>query len=184
MVRFRKTNALTIMQKRILISLVGLLFFVACSRKHAETATVDTNAASAPKQEVKIEPATGSPEYPAAKLTIVSPRDGQVFKNPNDSVLVVMQVSGIQLAVPTDADSTRGIAYSKQGQHVHVIIDDKPYMADYKNGQPFNVGVLAPGMHTIRAFPSFSWHESIKSHGAFATRTFFAGAAPRANVTA
>src|SRR5204862_1172745 len=128
---------------------------------------VDTNAAAAPKQEVKIEPATGSPQYPDAKLTIVSPREGQVLKNAMDSVMVVMQVSGTKLEVPTGADSTRGIAYSKQGQHVHVIVDDKPYMADYKNGQPFNVGLLAPGMHTIRAFPSYSWHESIKSKNAF-----------------
>lgn len=150
----------------------------ACGRKQAETSTIDTNAASAPKQEIKIEPATGSPEYPDAKLTIVSPREGQVFKNPNDSALVVMQVSGIQLSVPTGADSTRGIAYSKQGQHVHVIIDDKPYMADYKNGQPFNVGLLSAGVHTVRAFPSYSWHESIKSKSSFAAHTFYVGAKP------
>jgi hypothetical protein len=166
------------MQKRILFSLVGLFLFAACGRKQAETTTVDSNAASAQKQEVKIEPATGSPEYPDAKLTIVSPRDGQVLKNASDSVLVVMQVSGIQLAVPTGADSTRGIAYSKQGQHVHVIIDDKPYMADYKNGQPFNIGVLAAGMHTVRAFPSYSWHESIKSKSSFGAHVFYVGAKP------
>jgi hypothetical protein len=159
------------MQNRIVFSLIGVLFFAACSRKQSETATVDTNAA-AQKQQIKIEPVTGSPQYPDAKLTIVSPREGQVLKKAMDSVLVVMQVSGIQLATPTSGDSTRGIAYSKQGQHVHVIVDDKPYMADYKNGQPFNVGVLAPGMHTIRAFPSYSWHESIKSKNAFAVRTF------------
>ena len=166
------------MQKRIVFSLVGLLLIAACSRKQAETATVDTNAAAAQKQEIKIEPATGSPQYPDAKLTIISPREGQVLKNSNDSVRVVMQVTGIQLGVPTDADSTRGIAYSKQGQHVHVIIDGKPYMADYKNGQPFNVGLLGPGMHTVRAFPSYSWHESIKSKNAFDAHVFFVKSKP------
>jgi hypothetical protein len=117
-------------------------------------------------------------DYPDAKLEIVSPKEGQVLKKASDSVLVVMQVSGATLGVPTGADSTRGIAYSKQGQHIHVIVDDKPYMAYYKNGEPFNVGVLAAGMHTIRAFPSFSWHESIKSPNAFVTRTFSVGAVP------
>src|ERR1017187_5130879 len=71
-------------------------------------------------------------DYPDAKLEIVSPKEGQVLKNASDSVRVVMQVSGATLGVPTDADSTLGIAYSKQGQHVHVIVDDKPYMAYYK----------------------------------------------------
>ncbi|HEY3874662.1 MAG TPA: hypothetical protein VGM92_04245, partial [Candidatus Kapabacteria bacterium] len=113
--------------------------------------------------------------YPNASLTIVEPREGQILKQ-GDSVRVVMEVAGATLGVHTDADSTLGIAYSKQGQHVHVIVDNKPYMANYKNGQPFDIGVLPAGVHTIRAFPSFSWHESIKSPHAFATRTFYVGA--------
>src|ERR1700733_7219231 len=145
------------------ISLGALL--ASCSKKAEET-TVDTT------QHIQVMAAPHF-DYPDAKLVIVSPREGQILKNATDSVLVVMQVSGETLGVPTGADSTMGIAYSKQGQHVHIIVDDKPYMAYYKNGQPFNVGVLAPGMHTIRAFPSFSWHESIKSPNAFATRTFY-----------
>ncbi len=154
------------------IGLLVLPVLTGCGKKAEQAAlTSDTSAVK-----VAIEPATGSPAYPDAKLTIVSPAEGQVIKNEKDSVHVVMQVSGTMLAVPTDADSTRGIAYSKQGQHVHVIIDDKPYMADYKNGEPFNVGVLAPGMHTVRAFPSYSWHESIKSANSFAAHTFYIGA--------
>ena len=138
---------------------------ISCSKRTEET-SVDTTSPvaviTAPQR-----------AYPDASLSIVSPKEGETLKNAADSVKIVMQVSGTDLAVHTDGDSTMGIAYSKQGQHVHVIVDDKPYMADYKNGEPFNVGVLTPGMHTIRAFPSFSWHESMKSAHAFATRTFF-----------
>lgn len=159
--------------KRTLLPLL-LTLLISCGHKTDQTATVDTTAT--PK--ISIEPATGSPPYPSAKLTIVSPSEGQVLKNATDSVRVVMQVTGIDLAVPTGADSTKGIAYSKQGQHIHVIVDEKPYMANYKNGQPFNIGVLAPGKHTIRAFPSYSWHESIKAPESFAARTFTVGASP------
>jgi hypothetical protein len=113
--------------------------------------------------------------YPDVSLSIVSPKEGETLKNAGDSVKIVMQVSGTELGTHTDGDSTMGIAYSKQGQHIHVIVDSKPYMADYKNGESFNIGVLTPGMHTIRAFPSFSWHESMKSLHAFATRTFYIG---------
>ena len=163
------------MNKLFILVFLGTAFAIAGCTKKSEAPV-----ATAPG--ITIEPATGSPAYPDAKLVIVSPREGQVLKNATDSVLVVMQVSGITLGAPTDADSTRGIAYSKQGQHIHIIVDDKPYMAYYKNGQPFNVGLLAPGMHTVRAFPSYSWHESIKAPNAFGARTFFVGSAPEGNV--
>src|SRR5579872_490588 len=132
-----------------------------CGKRSEQTAQ-DSTLADRGAPQIQVVPAPQM-TYPDAKLAIVTPREGQLLKNANDSVLVVMQVSGTELGVHTDADSTLGIAYARQGQHVHVIVDDKAYMADFKNGQPFNVGVLAPGAHTIRAFPSFSWHESIKS---------------------
>jgi hypothetical protein len=164
---------------RIQIAFVALaLFTVGCAKKTDQNAQNPDSTAASSKVEVKIIPADQSPAFPDAKLEIVSPKEGQVFKNADDSFMVVMKVTGMDLAKPTDGDSTKGIAYSKQGQHVHVIIDSKPYMADYKNGEPFNVGVLAPGEHTIRAFPSRSWHESVKESAAFATRTFYVGSGP------
>lgn len=126
-------------------------------------------------QNIVISPAEHGPEYPQARLSIVSPREGQVFPNANDSVYVIMNVTGMDIAKPTQGDTTKGINYSKEGQHVHIIIDDKPYMANYKNGQPFNVGVLSAGMHTVRAFPSRSWHESVKVPAAFAMKSFSVG---------
>jgi hypothetical protein len=169
---------------RIQIAFVALALFTAgCAKKADQNAQNPDSTATASKVEVKIVPADPSPVFPDARLEIVSPKEGQVLKNANDSVKVVMKVTGMDLAKPTDGDSTKGIAYSKQGQHVHVIIDSKPYMADYKNGEPFNVGVLAPGEHTIRAFPSRSWHESVKESGAFATRTFYVGSGPEKGAT-
>jgi hypothetical protein len=134
---------------------------------HITTDTAKTTAV------IAIIPADSSMDFPNAKLLIVSPREGQVLTKASDSVGVIMNVTGMELGLPTGNDSARGVAYSKQGSHVHVIIDEKPYMADYKNGQPFMVGMLAAGKHTIRAFPSRSYHESVKSAGAFATRTFY-----------
>jgi hypothetical protein len=142
--------------------------------------TVDTSATltSGSTDNVTITPAEHGPQYAGAKIQIVSPREGQVIENANDSVFVVLNVTGMEIAKPTQGDSTKGLNYSKQGQHIHVIIDDKPYMANYVNGQPFNVGVLASGAHTIRVFPSRSWHESVKVPAAFASRAFFVGAKP------
>ena len=161
-------------------ALCGFSLLVGCKPKEATPPATDSTAQKATvAQPIMMIAADSSPEFPNAKLQIVSPREGQVLKNANDSVAVVMNVTGMELAKPTEGDATRGIAFSKDGAHVHVIIDEKPYMADYKNGQPFMVGVLAPGKHTIRAFPSRSWHESVKTAGAFATRTFYVGEAPK-----
>ncbi|MFI5202198.1 MAG: hypothetical protein ACHQNE_07410 [Candidatus Kapaibacterium sp.] len=153
------------------------MLFASCG-KHAEPAATGGQATNS--RQIQVIPAP-QVAYPPAKIKIIAPREGEVLKNSKDSVRIVMQVIGMKLGVPTDADSTLGIAYAKLGQHIHVIVDDHAYMADFKNGQPFNVGVLSPGMHTIRAFPSFSWHESMKSPEAFATRTFFVGQAPKPN---
>jgi hypothetical protein len=161
---------------------IGLnLGLSSCGNKHDETATTNDTTSTLTTNEpsnVTIEPAEHGPAYANAKIQIVSPREGQVIEDANDSVFVVLHVTGMEIAKPTQGDSTKGINYSKQGQHIHVIIDDKPYMANYVNGQPFNVGVLAPGAHTIRTFPSRSWHESVKVPAAFASRAFYVGAKP------
>ena len=131
--------------------------------------------------EIQIVPAPKR-TYPAATLKIIAPREGEVLKNSRDSVRIVMLATGMNLGVPTDSDTALGIAYAKQGQNIHVIVDSNPYRSDFQNGQPFNVGILSPGMHVIRAFPSFSWQEGVKSPAAFATRTFYVGSAPAANI--
>jgi hypothetical protein len=152
-----------------------------CGKKTDDTATTgdtSTTVTNTAPENITITPAEHGPDYAGAKIQIVSPREGQVLENANDSVFVVLNVTGMEIAKPTQGDSTKGLNYSKQGQHIHVIIDDKPYMANYVNGQPFNVGVLAPGAHTIRTFPSRSWHESVKVTAAFASRAFYVGSKP------
>lgn len=175
-------NSTVVRRYRILgtasVMMLGAMFlFSGCAKKADQTAMTDSTSTT-----IKIIPADASPAFPDAKLVIVSPTEGQVLKSAADSVKVVMNVTGMDLAKATEGDSTRGIAYSKEGQHVHVIIDEKPYMADYKNGQPFNVGILGAGEHTIRAFPSRSWHESVKVPAAFASRTFYVADGPTKGV--
>jgi len=75
----------------------------------------------------------------------------------------------------------------KKGQHIHVILDNEPYEADYNPGAPFSPDkfkTLAPGTHTLRAFPSREWHESIKQEDAadFDFVVFNNGSATATNV--
>ena len=65
---------------------------------------------------------------------------------------------------------------TKTGQHIHVILDNQPYFAHYDSSKAWLFKNIPPGTHTIRAFPSRPWHESIKEPGAFAMVTFHVGA--------
>jgi hypothetical protein len=51
-------------------------------------------------------------------------------------------------------------------------LDNQPYQAIYNTEQSILLSDLAPGTHTLRAFPVRPWHESFKNDGAYAQTTF------------
>jgi len=69
------------------------------------------------------------------------------------------------------------------GSHVHLILDNTPYMRIDDASAPIKLGKLAPdglaeGQHVLVAFPSRSTHESVKPIGdksPLAVVTFFVG---------
>ena len=110
----------------------------------------------------------------SATVTILSPKEGERFKS-GESLFVAVTATGVSLGAQTQYADVCGLANSGKGQHVHVIVDNAPYLADYADGKPFPIGALAPGVHTVRVFASRSWHESIKSPGSFKSVTFYVG---------
>lgn len=58
------------------------------------------------------------------------------------------------------------------GPHLHVILDNQPYIAVYDIDRPLILEDLSPGTHTLRAFASRPWHESFKNEGAYDQTTF------------
>lgn len=69
------------------------------------------------------------------------------------------EVSNYEFSVPTpDADQLM-CANSDKGQHVHLIIDNEPYIAKY---EPTFEQTMTDGEHYILTFLSRSYHESIK----------------------
>ncbi|MGB3802051.1 MAG: hypothetical protein WA952_19680 [Lewinella sp.] len=69
-------------------------------------------------------------------------------------------VSGYTFGKITDDADDLMCANSDQGQHVHLIIDNEPYIAKY---EPTFDQVVQDGEHHILTFLSRSYHESIKS---------------------
>ncbi len=145
----------------------GLL--AGCQNKNAGDEQAEADSLNAPKG-VRIVKAEAGPDFPDVKLAIVSPAADEVVTG--DSVYVKVDLKGFDLASPTAGEQSKGINFSKDGQHVHVIIDDQPYKAMYATDS-MGFGGLAPGAHTVRVFPSRSWHESVKKPGAFAAQNFW-----------
>ncbi|MBD2338504.1 hypothetical protein H6G64_16130 [Calothrix sp. FACHB-156] len=58
------------------------------------------------------------------------------------------------------------------GPHLHVILDNQPYIAVYDLNKPLVFSDLSPGTHSLRVFASRPWHESFKNEGAYAQIKF------------
>jgi len=122
---------------------------------------------------VTIEAWDNSPPFEGAKTRISNFEDGSVLDDAKVSVIV--DVENYELGVQTDTPRAKEIANSAQGQHAHIILDNDPYLADYKAGEPFDIGVLTEGPHTLVVFPSRSYHESVKSPDAAEILNFYVG---------
>ena len=106
--------------------------------------------------------APDSPQFPDAVLT---KRDVSI--EPNDSsnaVNYTFDVAGYELGLQTEDAATRGIANSGKGQHIHFIVNNGPYSAHYMPGVS---NQLEDGNYVVLAFLSRSYHESVKSEGAY-----------------
>ncbi len=122
---------------------------------------------------VTIEVGERSPAFPGAKARFTSLEDGDVLDDNN--VSVVVDVENYELGIQTETPRAKEIANSAKGQHVHIILDNDPYFADYEAGVPFDIGVLDEGPHTLIVFPSRSYHESVKSKDSVDIVNFYVG---------
>jgi hypothetical protein len=79
------------------------------------------------------------------------------------------KVLNYTLGAQTPDAGTLLCANSAKGQHIHFILDNKPYQASYS---PDVTARLTPGHHVLLAFLSRSYHESIKTKTAFIVKEF------------
>lgn len=106
--------------------------------------------------------APDSPSFPDAQLT-----KSDLSIEPSDSTFTLnysFDVAGYELGIQTEDAATRGIANSGKGQHIHYIVNNGPYAAHYMADVPDE---LEAGNYTVLAFLSRSYHESVKSPGAY-----------------
>ena len=147
---------------RLLLGL-SLLLFAGCGGGE------DTGSDTA----VQIEVGERSPAFEGAMARFTTPADSVVVDSA--SVDVTVAVENYELGVQTDTDRAQQLANSANGQHVHIIVDNEPYFANYEADTPFSIGTLSPGAHSAVVFPSRSYHESVKSADAYDVVNFYVG---------
>ena len=81
-------------------------------------------------------------------------------------------VKNYELRKGTSDASKHNLAESDKGQHIHFIVNNGPYMAKYDKS--FEVE-MKEGYHTVLAFLSRSYHESLKQKDAFLVKQYKVG---------
>jgi hypothetical protein len=184
-------SRLPLMKIATLVSLSVAMLAVSCTPQATNTNTANSNSANSNAATASQSGGTPSdatpmgaeaPGYfragPTGPVTLrfTSPVDGATIEG--NSVAPTFSITNY----PIYKDAQRN-----KGQHIHVILDNEPYEADYDPNKPFSpesgkFNNLSPGTHTLRAFPSREWHESIKEPGAFDMVVFHVGKATVTNI--
>jgi hypothetical protein len=114
-------------------------------------------AFSCDNNKIKISKVEGSPKYEDAALVLNELNSGSELEFSFD-------VKNYELGAQTEHEFQYSLANSKKGQHIHLIINNKPYSAHYTNKFKKK---LDPDNGVILAFLSRSYHESVKNKNAY-----------------
>ena len=118
-----------------------------------------------------------SPEYPDAILEQTQPNNNAKLKAGQNTFQY--NVKNYELTKMTDDAHKKMIANSEKGQHIHLILNNEPYIALYETTHKQD---LSEGHYVELSFLSRSYHESIKNPDAYVLRQFTVGNAPSKNV--
>ncbi|OSZ82320.1 hypothetical protein CAP35_03370 [Chitinophagaceae bacterium IBVUCB1] len=135
-------------------------------QKTEDTLANDTVAVAAA---VELTDFSASPEYPDAQLGF---GDIKTTAQGTDSVKIdfSFDVKNYELGSQTADAAGKLCNNSDKGQHIHFILDNKPYAALYK--PTHSVVVPKNSEHYLLIFLARSYHESIKTKGASAMLRF------------
>ncbi|MEO6132592.1 MAG: phosphopeptide-binding protein [Saprospiraceae bacterium] len=112
--------------------------------------------AAAPAVKYTLTPFAPSQNFPDANLKSISYKNGKFS--------AVIEGTSYKLGEQTPDAPQKQCANSKEGQHIHLIIDNEPYIAKYTNSFDQDI---TEGDHYILSFLSRSYHESLKNSTAY-----------------
>jgi len=136
--------------------------FTACNQNKTNSDVQDSLAIDSLSGKLSIAPFEEANDFPNAKLTVTNVKT----EDAGDSVKVTFDynVANYELTKMTEDEHAHHSANSKDGQHIHFIMDNKPYVALYK---PTHTVTLAKNSeHNLLSFLSRSYHLSLKHDAA------------------
>ena len=152
----------------IVLVAIALLSTVSCTRGNATTilsaprrAVIQTGDIAEVSPPEVIQTLQREMEIYQPQVTIVSPEADAVLQD--DKVEVSLQVRDLALFKNSKLEL---------GPHLHVIVDNQPYIAVYDTTKPLTLPDLEPGTHTLQVFAARPWHESFKNAGAYTQTSF------------
>lgn len=142
---------------------IASMALTACNNNTSESATTTdstTTTTTTTAVPITIKPVEGSPEFADAQLGI---KNVKAELQGTDSVKITIDydVKNYELKSQTSDASSKNCNNSKDGQHIHFILDNQPYMALYEPTKTFTVAVKSE--HYLMSFLSRSYHESLKT---------------------
>lgn len=131
-------------------------------------------------------PSDAGPVAPTAPPVALVPGAAAPDPNPLPTVKINAPTKGQVIAADKGKETeikldVKNWATAMQSQHVHLILDNRPYMPIYDLKKKITLGdvlgadPLTEGQHVLVAFPSRPTHESVKSKDALAIVDFFVG---------
>lgn len=134
-----------------------------------------TTGESMESKGIRVTPFSDSPRFPEAQMQLRSPMANSTIAS--GDVTFDYVVTNFPLTKMSGGPHMDDMANSKQGQHIHNIVDNEPYTAHYESKftKP-----LADGQHVVLSFLSRSYHESLKHRGAYDLRLINVGNTPPA----
>lgn len=124
-------------------------------------ANQDSDAELMEKNGLRLQPLSVATSFPDAELhlgemkKVISKSGKQSFN---------FDLKNFELGVQTEDSRNELLASSAKGQHIHFILNNGPYRAEY---QPSFEVDLVEGHNVFLAFPSRSYHESVKGSSAY-----------------
>lgn len=120
---------------------------------------------------IAVNPLQHAKEFQGASLKIASLTAEKVGA---DSAKITVKYNVENFKLTEQTEHTHHMANSHDGQHIHFILDNTPYVALYKPEHTFTVPVNSE--HYLLSFLSRSFHESIKTAEAAKLIKFKVGA--------
>jgi hypothetical protein len=145
--------------RHFLLSLTAAVALLAASCNNNNSQSGQKSSDTAAKAAITLTDFPPSPDFPDAQLGISNMQTARVG---NDSVKLTISfdVKNYELKAQTADAGSKQCNNSDKGQHIHFIIDNKPYVALYEPKTETTVPVNSE--HYILCFLSRSYHESIK----------------------